>query len=257
MSHDMSHGLGTSRPSCRPPPKVGPSVACYDPFRCSPPLYAAHSFVAVCPSQMIYFVFVASVLAVQNGAVLDMTGEAAKINFDGALTLIHNATEDKLTCSGTLEASDVRIAGTSTTVADLIGEVATLRQEVAGIVSASGNTVVSSGYPGVWILQSGDNGATHVDVFCNMSFSSRYSYPTYSGQWKTDDVGLSRYCWGLYSSYILYDQQTWDGKPQVNCFQGEPPHLLGIYVKAPEEQNAEPSSWMAQAAQLNSTACAV
>ena len=32
---------------------------------------------------MIYFVLVASVLAVQNGAVLEMTGDAAKIEFGG------------------------------------------------------------------------------------------------------------------------------------------------------------------------------
>jgi len=76
---------------------------------------------------------VASVLAVQNGAVLEMTGDAAKIEFGGALTLIHNNTEDQLTCSGKIQASDVLIEGTSTTVADLIGEVATLRQEMAAV----------------------------------------------------------------------------------------------------------------------------
>ena len=90
-------------------------------------------FVAARRSQMIYFVFVASVLAVQNGAVLEMTGDAAKIEFGGALTLIHNNTEDQLTCSGKIQASDVLIEGTSTTVADLIGEVATLRQEMAAV----------------------------------------------------------------------------------------------------------------------------
>ena len=82
---------------------------------------------------MIYFVLVASVLAVQNGAVLEMTGDAAKIEFGGALTLIHNTTEDELVCSGKIKATDVLIEGTSTTVADLIGEVATLRQEMADV----------------------------------------------------------------------------------------------------------------------------
>ena len=48
-----------------------------------------------------------------------------------ALTLVHSPAEDKLTCSGTLEATDVRIAGTSTTMADLIREVAAFRQEMA------------------------------------------------------------------------------------------------------------------------------
>ena len=86
--------------------------------------------------QMIYVVVLASVLAVQNGAVLQMTGDAPTVHFgelggSETLTLIHSPTEDKLTSSGTLEATDVRIAGTTTTVADLIGEVATLRQEIA------------------------------------------------------------------------------------------------------------------------------
>ena len=86
--------------------------------------------------QMIYFVLVALALGIvkaQNGAVLEMTGDAAKIEFGGALTLIHNTTEDQLTCSGKIQASDVLIEGTSTTVADLIGEVATLRQEMAAV----------------------------------------------------------------------------------------------------------------------------
>jgi len=83
---------------------------------------------------MIYFVLVASVLAAQNGAVLELTGEAPKVEFGGALTLIHNATEDELVCSGKIRASDVVIEGTSTTVADLIGEVATLRQDMAHVL---------------------------------------------------------------------------------------------------------------------------
>jgi len=83
--------------------------------------------------QMIYFVFVASVLAVQNGAVLELTGDAAKIEFGGALTLIHNNTEDQLTCSGKIQASDVLIEGTSTTVAQMMGRLATLEQEMAAV----------------------------------------------------------------------------------------------------------------------------
>ena len=47
--------------------------------------------------------------------------------------MIHNATEDELVCSGKIKATDVLIVGTSTTVADLIGEVATLRQEMAAV----------------------------------------------------------------------------------------------------------------------------
>jgi len=72
-------------------------------------------------------------LPAQNGAVLELTGDSPKVDFGGALTLIHNATEDKLTCSGTLEASDVRIAGTSTTVAQLIAEHATMKDDIAAL----------------------------------------------------------------------------------------------------------------------------
>lgn len=69
----------------------------------------------------------------QKGALLQLTGEAAKVEFGGALTLIHNSTEDKLVCSGKIQASDVVIEGTETTVADLIGEVATLREDMAAV----------------------------------------------------------------------------------------------------------------------------
>jgi len=68
-----------------------------------------------------------------DGSSLQLTGDTPKVEFGGALTLIHNATEDELVCSGKIRASDVIIEGTSTTVADLIGEVATLRQEMAAV----------------------------------------------------------------------------------------------------------------------------
>ena len=90
---------------------------------------------------MIYFVLVASVLGQQvapNGAVLELTGQTPRVIYgqldaSDSLTLTRNASEDKLVCSGEFEAADLRIAGTSTTVADLIGEVATLRQEMAAV----------------------------------------------------------------------------------------------------------------------------
>lgn len=83
---------------------------------------------------MIAFLMaVNSVLAVQNGALLELTGEAPMIKFDGALTLVHNATEDKLACSGEFEAADVRIAGTTTTVAELILKVGSLESDVAAL----------------------------------------------------------------------------------------------------------------------------
>ena len=81
---------------------------------------------------MIYFVLAACVLAVQ-GAELQIKGDAndeSKVEFGGALTLSHNAAGDELVCSGKIKAADVLVEGTSTTVADLIGEVATIRQEM-------------------------------------------------------------------------------------------------------------------------------
>jgi len=81
------------------------------------------------------FVLAVSVLgqAVRNGALLELTGEAAKVEFGGALTLIHNSTEDELVCSGKIRASDVVIDGTATTVADLIGQMATLQEDMAAV----------------------------------------------------------------------------------------------------------------------------
>ena len=84
---------------------------------------------------MIYFVLAVLVLgqAVQNGALLELTGEAAGVEFGGALTLIHNSTEDELVCSGKIRASDVVIEGTLTTVADLIGQMAILQEDMAAM----------------------------------------------------------------------------------------------------------------------------
>jgi len=86
-------------------------------------------------SQMIYFVFAVSVLAqsVQNGALLKLTGEAAKVEFGGALTLIHNSTDDKLVCSGKIQASDVVIDGSATTVADLMSEFDAMKTRMAAL----------------------------------------------------------------------------------------------------------------------------
>ena len=50
--------------------------------------------------------------------------------FGEGITVMQN--KSRLTCSGEFEATDVRIAGTSTTVADLIGEVAALRSQLNG-----------------------------------------------------------------------------------------------------------------------------
>lgn len=100
---------------------------------CAPDLF--------CGAASQIFVLVALALGFVRGeksAILELTGDAPTLQFgelggSDVLTLVHSPAEDKLRCSGTLEASDVRIAGTSTTVADLIGDVAALRQEMAAV----------------------------------------------------------------------------------------------------------------------------
>ena len=77
-------------------------------------------------------------LAAQNGAVLELTGNAPAVHFgelggSDTLTLIHNSTDDKLTCSGKIQASDVLIEGTSTTVAQMMSRMATLEQELEAV----------------------------------------------------------------------------------------------------------------------------
>ena len=63
-------------------------------------------------AQMIYFVFVASVLVAQNGAVLELTGHTPRVIYGqldssdahaDALTLTRNTSEDKLVFSGEFE----------------------------------------------------------------------------------------------------------------------------------------------------------
>ena len=56
----------------------------------------------------------------------------AKVRFgdDGMLVLFRNASEDVLHCTGTIEAANVRIAGTTTTVADVIRQLATLQSDM-------------------------------------------------------------------------------------------------------------------------------
>ena len=88
---------------------------------------------------MIYFVLVASVLSVENNeAVLQLNGHTSKIEFGGALTLIHNATEDELSCSGKIKAIDLLIEGTSTTVAQMMAEHATMKDDIAALKQAVG-----------------------------------------------------------------------------------------------------------------------
>ena len=79
---------------------------------------------------MIYFLLATLVLG-QDPTRFQIAGARSVIQFgtqDDSVTLIRNATEDELVCSGKIKATDVLIEGTTTTVADLIGEVATLRR---------------------------------------------------------------------------------------------------------------------------------
>ena len=59
----------------------------------------------------------------------------AKVRFgdDGMLVLFRNASEDVLHCTGTIEAANVRIAGTTTTVADVIRQLATLQSDMESV----------------------------------------------------------------------------------------------------------------------------
>ena len=85
---------------------------------------------------MICFLLATLVLGQEQTTRLHVAGAQSVIQFgtqDDSVTLIRNATEDELVCSGKIKATDVLIEGTSTTVADLIGEVATLRQEMAAV----------------------------------------------------------------------------------------------------------------------------
>ena len=91
--------------------------------------------------QMIYFMLAALALGfvrAEKSAVLELTGDAPTVHFGelggtDTLTLVHNSSEDELVCSGKIRASDLVIDGTSTTVADLIQEVAAVRQDMAAV----------------------------------------------------------------------------------------------------------------------------
>ena len=90
---------------------------------------------------MIYFVLVASVLGqvARNGAVIELTGQTptviyGQIDASDSLTLTRNASEDKLVCSGEFEAADLRILGTSMTVAQMMSEFAILKSQMAHVL---------------------------------------------------------------------------------------------------------------------------
>lgn len=62
--------------------------------------------------------------------VFEISGQQAVLQFgrpQDSVTLVRNEGSNTLTCSGTIEAADVRIAGTTTTVADLVKTVKSLK----------------------------------------------------------------------------------------------------------------------------------
>ena len=69
--------------------------------------------------------------AAADDNVLKLNGEAPKVDFGGgALTLIHSPSEDKLTCSGTIQAEDVIIEGASMTVKEALRKYERMTREV-------------------------------------------------------------------------------------------------------------------------------
>ena len=146
--------------------------------------------VAARRSQMIYFVVVASVLGqvAPNGAIIELTGQNPRILYgpldaSDSLTLTRNASEDKLVCSGEFEATDLRIAGTSTTVADLISKVSLLEDNVAALKAFVGMMP-----PPASPLPPG--------VPPPAEYSHSYSI-----------LGTSNWCWGRHSGDNLYTEE--------------------------------------------------
>lgn len=77
---------------------------------------------------LIIIVTLSSVLSQEatSGAVLELTGDEPTVRFGGDLTLVHDASNNKLSCSGALEAADLRIAGSSVSVAQMMTRLASL-----------------------------------------------------------------------------------------------------------------------------------
>ena len=84
---------------------------------------------------MICF-FMATLVLGQDPTRFQIAGARSVIQFgtqDDSVTLIRNATEDELVCSGKIKATDVLIEGTSTTVAQMMTRLATVEQEMATV----------------------------------------------------------------------------------------------------------------------------
>ena len=98
--------------------------------------------------QMIYFLLAAVALGFVKGeksAVLELTGDAPAVHFgelggSDVLTLVHNSTEDELVCSGKLRAADVVIEGTTTTMAQMMTEHATMKDDITALTQQMAQT---------------------------------------------------------------------------------------------------------------------
>ena len=79
--------------------------------------------------------FVLAVGVDAGGRVIELKGNTPRFIFGqqaNQLTLLYNTSEsEKLTCSGEFEAKDVRIAGTTTTMSDLMAKMAQLEADNA------------------------------------------------------------------------------------------------------------------------------
>jgi len=103
---------------------------------------------------MIHFILVASVLG-QDPTRFQIAGTQSVIQFgsqDDSVTLIRNATEDELVCSGKFKATDVLIEGTTTTVAQMMAEHATMKDDIAALKRFVGMMPPSSPPPSFPIL---------------------------------------------------------------------------------------------------------
>lgn len=75
----------------------------------------------------------------QNPTKFQIAGQQSMLQFghvDDSITLIRNGSSNSLVCSGIIEAADVRIAGTETTVAELITTVSTLGSIVTSLAGS-------------------------------------------------------------------------------------------------------------------------
>lgn len=183
-------------------------------------------FVATRRSQMIYLCLVASVLGqtFPNGAVIELTGQTptliyGQLDASDSLTLTRNASDEKLVCSGEFEAADLRITGTSTTVADLIQEVAALRQDMAAVKAFVGMIMPPSSPPSSALIYMDVSGIRFVRAWRGYSPPSKAPSTSEVGGMNEDMFNtyaaaapnglLIRECQGCsYSGQLVYKRST-------------------------------------------------